>query len=124
MTGIKPEDLLHEDLVTAVRVTLGQVGVVYREHRFHDDRKWRFDIAIPKTRLAIEVDGRGRHHTLQGHRADCEKRNAAVELGWTVLTYPASSVRAKSRRELIVDQVIRLMCRVECPESAGRVLTG
>jgi len=27
------------------------------EHRFHKDRKWRFDVAWPDLKAAIEVDG-------------------------------------------------------------------
>lgn len=61
-----------------------------REYRFHPERRWRFDFAFPSQRLGIEVDGRGRHQSVDGVRKDCEKGNAAVLLGWRVLRFPAT----------------------------------
>ena len=58
------------------------------EHRFHAQRKWRFDWAWPQDRIAIEQDGgawtRGRHVTGAGFVKDMEKLNAAVLAGWRV----------------------------------------
>ena len=58
------------------------------EHRFHQQRKWRFDWAFPQDRIAIEVDGgiwtRGRHTRGAGFVKDMEKLNAAVLAGWRV----------------------------------------
>lgn len=61
-----------------------------REYKFHPTRKWRFDFAWPSQRLALEIDGRGRHQTVVGVRADCEKNNEAIRLGWRVLRVPAT----------------------------------
>lgn len=61
-----------------------------REHVFHPTRKWRFDIAFPSVKLAVEIDGRGRHQTIAGVRADYEKMNEATRLGWRVLRFPAT----------------------------------
>lgn len=61
-----------------------------REYRFHPDRRWRFDFAFPSQRLAIEVDGRGRHQSVVGVRNDCEKLNEATRMGWRVLRFPAA----------------------------------
>ncbi len=63
-----------------------------REHVFHPKRGWRFDFAWPELKLAVELDGRGRHQTVKGTRGDCEKLNAAVILGWRVLRYPATDI--------------------------------
>ena len=63
-----------------------------REHVFHPTRGWRFDFAWPELKLAVELDGRGRHQTVKGTRGDCEKLNAAVILGWRVLRYPATDI--------------------------------
>jgi len=79
------------------------------EHRFHPERKWRFDFAWPQIRLAIEVNGggsRGRHSSLTGATEDAEKMNAAQLMGWRVLIYTAKSVLdvkqiAKDLREAI-----------------------
>lgn len=60
-----------------------------REYRFHPVRRWRFDLAFPELRLAIEVDGgawvNGRHNRASGWLRDQEKLNEAVVLGWRVL---------------------------------------
>lgn len=63
------------------------------EYRFHPERRWRFDFAWPSQRLALEIDGRGRHQTVVGTRQDCEKLNAAVALGWAVMRFPATDYR-------------------------------
>lgn len=62
---------------------------VVREYRFHPTRKWRFDYAVPASRVALEVEGGvwrgGRHTSPKGFLADIEKYNAAALLGWTVV---------------------------------------
>lgn len=59
------------------------------EHRFHPDRKWRFDYAWPDAKVALEVEGGvwtgGRHTSSSGFLKDIEKYNAAARLGWRVL---------------------------------------
>lgn len=59
------------------------------EHRFHTERKWRFDYAWPDAKVAIEVEGGvwtgGRHTSSAGFIKDIEKYNAAARLGWRVL---------------------------------------
>ena len=67
-----------------------------REYRFHESRRWRFDFAYPDHKIAIEVEGgvytRGRHTRGAGFTADCEKYNAATELGWKVYRYTTQQV--------------------------------
>ena len=62
-----------------------------KEFKFHPKRRWRFDLAWPELKLAIEIEGgvwiRGRHVRGRGFKEDCEKYNAAVLLGWKVLRY-------------------------------------
>lgn len=109
------EQLLHDALIEA--------GVPPKAHyAFHPIRGWEFDFAWPLIRLAIEVDGRGRHQREKGEREDQQKINAAVELGWRVLRYPARSVETGLRRERIVDQIRRIICGVESPEDSAEVL--
>lgn len=59
------------------------------ELRFHETRRWRFDIAFVQERLAVEVQGGGwkggRHHRPKGYRNDCEKAAYAMMDGWRVL---------------------------------------
>lgn len=62
-----------------------------REWRFHKSRRWRFDVALPDVKLAIEINGGaflkdgGRHTRGPGYRADCEKLAHAAILGWRVI---------------------------------------
>lgn len=116
-TDSKPEELLFNDLTAeGMPPVLG--------HMFHGERGWKFDMCYPPLLLAIEVDGRGRHQTPKGFMGDCEKTNAAVELGWKVLRYPTVSVRTHKRRARIVEQIKRIVCGVQCEDSSGCVLTG
>lgn len=60
------------------------------EHRFHPRRKWRFDFAFHRQKVAIEIQGgifmrRGGHNTGMALRREHEKRNAAAVLGWRIL---------------------------------------
>jgi hypothetical protein len=80
---------------TLLAVQLEQAGIPFeREYKFHPSRKWRADFWVLKPRslmslsdLLIEIDGgswlpKGRHTTGKGFAADCEKQNAAAELGY------------------------------------------
>lgn len=62
---------------------------VVREFRFHPVRKWRFDYAVPASRVALEVEGGvwrgGRHTSPKGFMTDMEKYNAAAIAGWVVV---------------------------------------
>lgn len=116
---ITAEDRLYADLAA--------VGYEpEREHFFFDQslRKWRLDFAWPEIKLAIEVQGAGRHNRLAGQRDDMEKINAAIECGWRVRYYPAASIDTHKRRARIVEQISRVICGVESPEDAACVLTG
>jgi very-short-patch-repair endonuclease len=61
------------------------------EYRFHPKRRWRFDLAIPELKIAVEIEGgtwiQGRHTRAKGYQRDMEKYNAAQMLGWKVFRY-------------------------------------
>lgn len=63
------------------------------ELQFHDERKFRFDWAIPSLKIGIEYEGvisrKSRHTTLKGYSEDTRKYNLATINGWTVLRYTA-----------------------------------
>lgn len=67
-----------------------------REFRFDAVRRWRFDLAWPGARVAVELDGGewlphgGRHNT----DADREKLNAAAAQGWRVLRFSGGQLDA------------------------------
>lgn len=70
-----------------VRSQLGLECV--REFRFHPERKWRFDYAVPERKVALEVEGGvwtgGRHTSSKGFLNDMEKYNTATMMGWKVV---------------------------------------
>jgi very-short-patch-repair endonuclease len=69
-----------------------------REHRFHPTRKWRFDFAWPSVMVAVEIEGGtwagGRHNTGAGMAKDCDKYNAATQMGWKVLRFTSSHLKS------------------------------
>lgn len=116
-TKSKAELLLYSDLVAA--------GFPPRTgYLFFDGRGWALDFAYPAQRLAIEVDGSGKHTSDKGYRSDQQKRNCAIEMGWRVLAYPARETTVKKRRARIVEQIARILCGVVSPEDAEVVLIG
>jgi very-short-patch-repair endonuclease len=80
--------------------------VVEREYRFHPDRRWRFDFAVPAIRLALEAEGgnwsAGRHVRGRGFASDCEKYAEAAILGWTVLRFTTEQIEDGYARDAIV----------------------
>jgi hypothetical protein len=78
-----------------------------REHRFHSERRWRFDCAIPELKLAVEYQGglymarRGGHQTAKGMRNDWEKFNEAQIAGWTVLLFGPDETRSGEAMNVI-----------------------
>lgn len=70
-----------------------------KEYKFHPERRWRFDYAIPERKIALEVEGgvwtQGRHTRPQGFLGDIEKYNTATLMGWRVFrTTPIELYRA------------------------------
>lgn len=64
------------------------------EHRFHPERRWRFDAAWPDYKIALEFEGgvwrQGRHQRAYGFIGDMEKYNEAALLGWLVVRVATS----------------------------------
>lgn len=71
----------------------GVIDDFVSEYKFIDDRRFRFDWAIPSLLIGIEYEGlmskKSRHTTKTGYSTDCEKYNLASINGWTVLRYTA-----------------------------------
>lgn len=76
------------------------------EHRFAPPRRWRFDLADPETRMAVEIDGAtwtaGRHTRGKGFAADCEKANVATARGWRLFRLTTEQASDPLMVELIL----------------------
>jgi len=81
------------------------------EYRFHSTRRWRFDLAFPVARVALEVDGgvytQGRHIRPAGFIGDREKGNEAAILGWRVLHADWKMVQNGTAHDLLVRCITR-----------------
>lgn len=82
------------NLVT--QLILAGIRLPMLEHRFHPQRRWRFDFAWPERKIAVEIEGgtftRGRHVRPLGYEGDCEKYNEAALLGWKVLRFTTRQI--------------------------------
>lgn len=82
-----PVSDLEETLLWQIRTA--KLPMPEREHRFHPTRKWRFDLAWPDLRLAVEVDGgtwvQGRHNRGSSIEKEYEKGAEAAILGWRII---------------------------------------
>jgi very-short-patch-repair endonuclease len=98
ITGIKPKTYsrvgrkIEPSGLKYIKHKLALLGIEYvEEHRFHNVRRFRFDVAILNQKVAIEYEGlvsdKSRHTTLEGYSKDCEKYNLATTCGWKVLRY-------------------------------------
>lgn len=86
------------EVLLGQHIQLSGLPAPVREYRFHPKRRWRFDFAWPRYRIAVEIDGgiycRGRHVRGSGFERDAEKRNAAVLSGWRVLNFTPRHVKS------------------------------
>ena len=78
---------------------------VQRELVFHPVRAWRFDFAIRRYMLDIEVEGGihaiGRHQRPDGFSEDCRKYNSAALAGWRVLRFTPAMIESGEAAEVI-----------------------
>lgn len=96
--------------IEALKLMLRALNLEFvEEHRFHTTRLWRFDLAVPSLKLAIEYQGHGQtggkahvggHGSVTGLAKDCEKDFAALLLGWRVLKFTALHFTPATRTEL------------------------
>lgn len=97
------------------------------EYQFLPTRRWRFDLAIPALKIAIEYQGHGQtgrakggkqgahiggHASITGLSGDCEKDLHALLHGWRVLKFTALHFTPAKRLQLKLTSpldAIRLM---------------
>ena len=102
---------MEQDLFTKIISKKFNVECV-KEYRFDTKRRWRFDYAIPKFKIALEVEGgvwtNGRHTRAKGFLGDIEKYNNATILGWKVLRCTPNELYTQSTLSLI-DSAIHII---------------
>lgn len=109
--------------IAALELALRAIGAPAweREYRFHEKRQWRFDLAWPERRLAVEVDGgtflvrNGRAVGRHARASDYEKLNAAAVSGWRVLRFTGDMV---DENTVACAEVI--MCAIRATNAEGR----
>ena len=93
------------DLLVWQMRAAGGIPVPVAEYRFHQTRRWRFDLAWPSQMLALEVDGGtwigGRHTTGVGIEGDAEKQSMAAVGGWRVLRVTRKMIEDGRALELV-----------------------
>ena len=89
------------------------------EYRFHPVRKWKFDFAWPRVKVAVEIEGgafsKGRHTRGKGFEGDCEKYNAALDAGWRVYRFTPGMLKY-SPSECIAQVVEAISRYADCDE--------
>lgn len=97
----------YSDIIAAGLIKAGYKAE--REYKFLEKRKFRFDIAIPELKIAIEFEGgvfsKGRHIRASGYIKDCQKYNLAVVNGWRLLRYTTADIKKFGWVDEIIKQV-------------------
>lgn len=75
------------------------------EHRFMATRKFRFDFAWPKRKVALEIEGgtwtHGAHVRGAHYESDCIKYSEAAIMGWKVIRATSNMVNDGRALELL-----------------------
>lgn len=79
------------------QIALEGIPQPVQEHKFHPERKWRFDYCWPDFKIALELEGgafsKGRHTNGKGFTEDIVKYNEAQRLGWSVFRATSEQVK-------------------------------
>ena len=80
-----------------------------RQYKFHPKRRFRFDFAFEKAKVAVEVDGGtyvfGGHNRGRQIRRDAEKQNAAQAMGWRVFRFTTDMIDLPGEYEKVREAV-------------------
>lgn len=89
---------------------------VIREYRFLHDRRFRFDLAIVSSKVAIEFDGgifnQGRHIRAIGFATDAKKSNLATMHGWKLLRYTTLDLNNPLWDFIIAQEIKNLLLKM------------
>lgn len=93
------------------------------EFKFHPKRRWRFDMAYPDIKLAIEIEGgiwiNGRHSRGKGFENDCIKYQEAMLLGWDIYRTTYGMITSGMAIDTII-KLIELKNNARINQPAGR----
>ena len=83
-----------------------------REYRFAPPRRWRFDLAWPDRKVAVEIEGvfyrggrKSRHQTGTGYAADLDKYNVATAEGWRLYRFTPKQSRSLTNIEMLAKEL-------------------
>ena len=93
-------------------------GQWVKEYYFCPERNWRFDYALVRRLLAVEIEGLtydpneplGAHQRGKTYEKDCLKYNVATLLGWTLYRFTAGMV-SKGWAFDVLDTLLTIPCR-------------
>jgi hypothetical protein len=75
------------------------------EFVFHPTRKWRFDLAFVRAKIAVEIQGgvfiRGRHNAPVSFIKEQEKMNSAAVIGWRIIYRTPSNFLSFETADLV-----------------------
>lgn len=102
------------DHVAKISAALEILGVEHkREYKFLHDRRFKFDIALPKKKIAVEYEGGvfsgGRHTRGKGYAKDAKKYNLATRNGWKLLRYTTADTNELNYEFRIADEIKSLI---------------
>jgi len=102
------------DYVAKITSALDKAKLEYQtEYKFIKDRRFRFDIALPKYQIAIEFEGgifaQGRHTRPLGYANDCKKYNLATMHGWKLLRYTPMDAKKSNWTSKVVEDIKQII---------------
>lgn len=90
-----PQSNLEQTFATSIRLL--NIEPPEREYAFCPGRKWRFDFAWPKYKVAVEIQGgtfsNGRHTRGNSLHLEYDKSNNAAKLGWRILYFDTKHLK-------------------------------
>jgi len=111
--------------------SLFSIPIPIEEYRFCEDRRWRFDYAWPRFKVAVEVEGGVWIKAVGGHNRpihfvkDMEKYNRATFDGWKVFRFTPQQFKTGEAGEFLenyfknrLDQIIDFVHEANSPQEA------
>jgi hypothetical protein len=83
------------------------IGGFVTEYPMPWDQTRRFDIAFPESRLAIELDSRRWHSTIDAFDSDRSRDRESVVHGWRILRFTWSDLNDPSRIAVTINTALR-----------------